>query len=202
MSSTVTKASGSISLMLCRTALTLRRFTLQFKTETVPSFPRPEISVTACPASRIASAIALPRRELMMRMWLKPTAKRSSIIMPTTLPVANPPAYPMRLKRLSRLLSTLVMAITHNADWKNPKIQANGLRPRITKRTRIVSSDISVTRRKNITSGMKAGWIARMSSIDFIRSSLYCLELGSAGKYISLTYSFTMRRMLKLGASV
>ena len=44
---------------------------------------------------------------------------------------------------LSRLLNTLVMAITHSADWKKPSIHAWALRPRTTNNTRSVSSDMS-----------------------------------------------------------
>ena len=74
--------------------------------------------------------------------------------------------------KLSRLLNTLVMAITHRSDWKNPNIHAKGFRPRMTKSTRRVSSDISETRMAKMMNGRTAAGMLNNDNIAFSYSSV------------------------------
>ena len=134
----------------------------------MPSLPRAGISVTAKPVSRRRSARTTPRLGLKICNWMWPIASRSSIHMPTTLPVAKPAAYPRILSGLSRLESTLVMAMMYTTDWKNPNSQEMPLRPRTTNNRRRVSSDISTTRRpKMLAAAIQAEGVRRNSNMVY-----------------------------------
>ena len=74
------------------------------------------------------------------------------------------------------------MAITHISDWKKPRIHAKGFRPRITKSTRSVSSDISETRMAKMMNGRAA---AGMFNNDIIAGSYSSIGKGNAGLWRS-----------------
>jgi len=116
------------------------------------------------------------------------------MIIPTTFPVANPAAYPIHASGFPRCPSTLVTAMIQMDDWKNPRNQTIGRRPRTMNRTRIVSSVMSQTRSRKIASAIASG----------VRGSAASIRQAStrAGWYIRSTYSRTIRRMLNRGASV
>ena len=70
------------------------------------------------------------------------------------------------------------MATTQMADWKKPSAQARPLRPRMTNRTRSVSSDMSVTRRAKMTKGIKPRPEGE-KQIEHLRASAFRALFGS-----------------------